>query len=137
MRWIALAAIGLGGALIIYGLIRPVFRRRRKYDAGAVSEYLDRAAPRALRRRLALSRLATITTSVDDGNHRDDRREQRQHRNQNRPCQLQGGEDGIPEARGRRRTLQPQQRRRRMHEACGAAGPDNRNRGTAARAANR
>ncbi len=39
MQWMVLAAIGLGGALIIYKLIRPVFRRRRKYDAGAVSEY--------------------------------------------------------------------------------------------------
>ena len=39
MRWIALAAIGVAGTLLIYKLIRPMFRRRRKYDAGAVSEY--------------------------------------------------------------------------------------------------
>ena len=39
MWWIALGAVGVGGALFIYQTIRPMLRRRRKYDAGAVSEY--------------------------------------------------------------------------------------------------
>ena len=39
MLWIALAAAGIGGALLIYKAVRPMTRRRRKYDAGAVSEY--------------------------------------------------------------------------------------------------
>jgi len=38
MLWIALGAVGIGGALFIYQTIRPMMRRRRKYDAGAVSE---------------------------------------------------------------------------------------------------
>jgi hypothetical protein len=39
MLWIALAAALIGGAFFIYQAIRPMMRRRRKYDAGAVSEY--------------------------------------------------------------------------------------------------
>ena len=39
MLWIALGAVGVGGALFIYQTIRPMLRRRRKYDAGVVSEY--------------------------------------------------------------------------------------------------
>ena len=39
MLWIALGAIGIGGALFIYQRVRPMMRRRRKYDAGAVSEH--------------------------------------------------------------------------------------------------
>jgi hypothetical protein len=39
MLWIALGAVGIGGALLIYRTVRPMMRRRRKYDAGAVSEY--------------------------------------------------------------------------------------------------
>jgi hypothetical protein len=39
MLWIALAAAVIGGAFFIYQAIRPMMRRRRKYDAGAVSEY--------------------------------------------------------------------------------------------------
>jgi hypothetical protein len=39
MLWIALGAVGIGGALLIYRTLRPMTRRRRKYDAGAVSEY--------------------------------------------------------------------------------------------------
>ena len=39
MLWIALGAAGIGGALFIYQTVRPMLRRRRKYDAGAVSEY--------------------------------------------------------------------------------------------------
>ena len=39
MLWIALGAVGIGGALFVYRAIRPMMRRRRKYDAGAVSEY--------------------------------------------------------------------------------------------------
>jgi hypothetical protein len=39
MLWIALGAVGLGGALLIYQRVRPMMRRRKKYDAGAVSEY--------------------------------------------------------------------------------------------------
>lgn len=39
MMWIALGAVGIGGALLIYRTVRPMTRRRRKYDAGAVSEY--------------------------------------------------------------------------------------------------
>lgn len=37
MLWIALGAVGIGGALFIYRTIRPMTRRKRKYDAGAVS----------------------------------------------------------------------------------------------------
>lgn len=39
MLWIALGAAGIGGALFVYRVVRPMLRRRRKYDAGAVSEY--------------------------------------------------------------------------------------------------
>ena len=39
MLWILLAAAGLWGALLIYRTVRPMMRRRRKYDAGAVSAY--------------------------------------------------------------------------------------------------
>jgi hypothetical protein len=39
MLWIALAAVGVGGAFFIYQAVRPMMRRRRNYDAGAVSEY--------------------------------------------------------------------------------------------------
>ena len=39
MLWIALGAIGLGGVFFVYQSVRPMMRRRRKYDAGAVSEY--------------------------------------------------------------------------------------------------
>jgi hypothetical protein len=39
MYWIALGALGIAGTLFVYGVIRPMLRRRRKYDAGAVSEY--------------------------------------------------------------------------------------------------
>lgn len=39
MLWIALGAVGIAGGLLIYQTIRPMLRRRRKYDAGAVSEY--------------------------------------------------------------------------------------------------
>ncbi len=39
MLWIALAAVGLGGAFLIYQTVRPMMRRRRNYDAGTVSEY--------------------------------------------------------------------------------------------------
>lgn len=38
MLWMALG-IGIGGALLIYRTIRPMRHRRKKYDAGAVSEY--------------------------------------------------------------------------------------------------
>ena len=36
---VALGAIGLGGVFLIYQTVRPMMRRRRKYDAGVVSEY--------------------------------------------------------------------------------------------------
>ena len=39
MWWIALAAVGILGAVFIYQTVRPMLRQRRKYDAGAVSEY--------------------------------------------------------------------------------------------------
>jgi len=39
MLWLALFVIGIGGALFVYRVARPMTRRRRKYDAGAVSEY--------------------------------------------------------------------------------------------------
>ena len=39
MLWVALGAVGIGGAFFIYQTVRPMLRRRRKYDAGAVSEY--------------------------------------------------------------------------------------------------
>ena len=39
MLVIVLGAVGLWGALLIYRTVRPMTRRRRKYDAGAVSEY--------------------------------------------------------------------------------------------------
>ena len=39
MLWIALGIVAIGGALFTYQMIRPMLRRRRKFDAGAVSEY--------------------------------------------------------------------------------------------------
>ncbi len=39
MLWMALGAIGLAGVFFVYQIMRPMMRRRRKYDAGAVSEY--------------------------------------------------------------------------------------------------
>jgi hypothetical protein len=39
MLWMAFAAIGIGGVFFVYQSVRPMMRRRRKYDAGAVSEY--------------------------------------------------------------------------------------------------
>ena len=39
MLWIALGAAVIAGAFFIYQAIRPMMRRRRKYDAGVVSEY--------------------------------------------------------------------------------------------------
>jgi len=39
MLWIALGVIGLFGVFFVYQSVRPMMRRRRKYDAGAVSEY--------------------------------------------------------------------------------------------------
>ena len=39
MLWITLSAVGIGGAFFIYQTVRPMLRRRHKYDAGAVSEY--------------------------------------------------------------------------------------------------
>jgi hypothetical protein len=39
MLFMALSAIGLGGAFFVYQSVRPMMRRRRQYDAGAVSEY--------------------------------------------------------------------------------------------------
>ena len=38
MLWFALGAVGLGSAMFIYRAVRPMMRRRRKYDAGAVSQ---------------------------------------------------------------------------------------------------
>jgi hypothetical protein len=38
MLWIALGAIGIAGAMFVYRTVRPMTRRRRKFDAGAVSE---------------------------------------------------------------------------------------------------
>lgn len=39
MLWIALGAVGIAGAFFVYQSVRPMMRRRRKYDAGAVSDY--------------------------------------------------------------------------------------------------
>ena len=39
MLWMALGAIGLGGVFFVYQSVRPMMRRRKKYDAGVVSEY--------------------------------------------------------------------------------------------------
>ncbi len=39
MLWMALSAIGLCGVFFVYQSVRPMMRRRRKYDPGAVSEY--------------------------------------------------------------------------------------------------
>jgi hypothetical protein len=39
MLLIALGAIGLGGVFLIYQTVRPMMRRRRKYDPGVVSDY--------------------------------------------------------------------------------------------------
>jgi bacteriorhodopsin len=39
LLWIALCAIGLCGVFLTYQSVRPMMRRRRKYDAGAVSTY--------------------------------------------------------------------------------------------------
>jgi hypothetical protein len=39
MLWMALGTIALGGVFFVYQSVRPMMRRLRKYDAGAVSEY--------------------------------------------------------------------------------------------------
>ena len=39
MLWMALGAIGVTGVFFVYQSVRPMMRRRRKYDTGAVSEY--------------------------------------------------------------------------------------------------
>ena len=39
MLLIALGAIGVLGVVLVYRTVQPMRRRRRKYDAGAVSEY--------------------------------------------------------------------------------------------------
>jgi hypothetical protein len=39
MLWVAFGVVGIGAALFVYRTVRPMMRRRRKYDAGAVSEY--------------------------------------------------------------------------------------------------
>ena len=38
MIWLALSVLGIGGAIFVYRTVRPMTRRRRKYDAGAVSQ---------------------------------------------------------------------------------------------------
>jgi hypothetical protein len=38
MLWITLGAIGIAGVVFVYRTVRPMTRRRRKFDAGAVSE---------------------------------------------------------------------------------------------------
>jgi hypothetical protein len=38
MLWITLGAIGIAGVMFVYRTVRPMTRRRRKFDAGAVSE---------------------------------------------------------------------------------------------------
>lgn len=38
MVWWALTFLGIGGAVIVYRTVRPMTRRRRKFDAGAVSQ---------------------------------------------------------------------------------------------------
>ena len=37
MVWIAVGAIGIACAMFVYRIVRPMTRRRRKYDAGTVS----------------------------------------------------------------------------------------------------
>jgi hypothetical protein len=39
MLLIALGAIGIAGAIFAYKTVRPMTRRRKKYDPGTVSEY--------------------------------------------------------------------------------------------------
>ena len=39
MGFLVVGLVGIAGALIVYRTIRPMVRRRRKFDAGAVSEY--------------------------------------------------------------------------------------------------
>ena len=38
MVWLALGVLGIGGAMLVYRTVRPMRRRRKKYDAGAVSQ---------------------------------------------------------------------------------------------------
>ena len=38
MLWITLGAIGIAGVMFVYRTVRPMTRRRRKFDAGSVSE---------------------------------------------------------------------------------------------------
>ena len=38
MVWFALGVLGIGGAMLVYRTVRPMTRRRKKYDAGAVSQ---------------------------------------------------------------------------------------------------
>ena len=38
MLWITLSAIGIAGIIFVYKTVRPMTRKRRKFDAGAVSE---------------------------------------------------------------------------------------------------
>ena len=38
MLWITLGAIGIAGVMFVYRIVRPMMRRRRKFEAGAVSE---------------------------------------------------------------------------------------------------
>ena len=38
MVWFALGVLGIGGAMLVYRTVRPMRRRRKKYDAGAVSQ---------------------------------------------------------------------------------------------------
>jgi hypothetical protein len=38
MVWLALGVLGIGGVMIIYRTVRPMTRRRKKYDAGTVSQ---------------------------------------------------------------------------------------------------
>jgi hypothetical protein len=39
MPFLILGAIGLVGVVLAYRTIRPAMRRRKKYDAGVVSDY--------------------------------------------------------------------------------------------------
>ena len=39
MLLMILGVVGLAGTLFAYQTVRPMLRRRRKYDAGMVSEY--------------------------------------------------------------------------------------------------
>ena len=101
----------------------PEVRRRRG------QRVLDRAAPRAFARRLAL------TSLHDPSRQPAPRRPARDAapaapspRSASRPAELQGGENRVAKSRRRRRALQPQQRRRGVDDAGGAAGADDRDR---------